>query len=91
GGFTETTATIRDTDPNLLDLFKGTSVVGIISLFAWGLGYFGQPHIIVRFMAISSVKEMKQARRIGMGWMIFSTVGAMLTGLFGIAYFKQAG
>ena len=91
GGVTETTTTIRDIDPNLLDLFKGTSVVGIISLFAWGLGYFGQPHIIVRFMAISSVKEMKQARRIGMGWMIFSSVGAMLTGLFGIAYFKKGG
>ena len=51
--------TIKSIDPALLDIFKGTSVLGIISLFAWGLGYVGQPHIIVRFMAISSVKELK--------------------------------
>ncbi|ABO68721.1 MULTISPECIES: sodium/proline symporter PutP [Geobacillus] len=91
GGPVDTIETIRDIDPALLDLWKGTSFLGIISLFAWGLGYFGQPHIIVRFMAIKSVKEMKSARRIGMGWMIFSIVGAMLTGLFGIAYFSQRG
>ncbi|MBA2872844.1 sodium/proline symporter [Anoxybacillus calidus] len=91
GGVGDTVSTIRDIDPTLLDLFKGTSFLGIISLFAWGLGYFGQPHIIVRFMAISSVKEMKNARRIGMGWMIFSIVGAMFTGFFGIAYFSKSG
>lgn len=47
----------------------------------------GQPHIIVRFMAINSVKETKVARRIGMGWMILSLIGAVLTALIGIAYF----
>lgn len=88
GGFTETFNEIRSIDPTLLEAFKGTSFIGIISLLAWGLGYFGQPHIIVRFMAITHVKEMKSARRIGMGWMIFSIVGAMFTGLVGIAYFS---
>lgn len=88
GGLDSTLGEIRSIDPTYLDAFKGTSVIGIISLLAWGLGYFGQPHIIVRFMAITSVKEMKKARRIGMGWMIFSIVGAMITGLFGIAYFS---
>ncbi|WP_242221240.1 sodium/proline symporter PutP [Bacillus cereus group sp. BfR-BA-01380] len=83
--------TIQSIDPNLLNIFKGTSVLGIISLFAWGLGYVGQPHIIVRFMAISSVKELKSARRIGMSWMIFSIVGAMFTGLIGIAYYADKG
>ncbi|WP_019243508.1 MULTISPECIES: sodium/proline symporter PutP [Bacillus] len=78
---------IRDIDPTLLQAFQGTTVIGIVSLLAWGLGYFGQPHIIVRFMAISSVKEIKKARRVGMIWMIFSVVGAMFTGLVGIAYF----
>ncbi|AZV41268.1 proline:sodium symporter PutP [Peribacillus asahii] len=91
GGVSETFGEIRSIDPNLLHVFQGTSVIGIISLLAWGLGYFGQPHIIVRFMAISSVKEMKTARRIGMSWMIFSTVGAMFTGLVGIAYFSLNG
>lgn len=91
GGLGSTLAEIKRIDPALLDVFKGTSVVGIISLLAWGLGYFGQPHIIVRFMALSSVKEAKSARRIGMSWMIFSIIGAMLTGLFGIAYFNNTG
>ncbi|RLQ93746.1 sodium/proline symporter PutP [Falsibacillus albus] len=77
---------VRSIDPTLLDLFKGTTFVGIISLLAWGLGYFGQPHIIVRFMAISSIKELKPARRIAMTWMIISIIGALLTGLVGLAY-----
>lgn len=90
GGIGPAFETIRTVDPTLFDIFKGTSLLGVISLFAWGLGYFGQPHIIVRFMAISSVKEIKKARQIGMGWMIFSVIGAMFTGFVGIAfYFKQ--
>lgn len=91
GGIGTSLDTIKSIDPALFDLFKGTSFVGIVSLFAWGLGYFGQPHIIVRFMAISSVKEIKSARRIGMSWMIFTTVGAMFTGFVGIAYYKRHG
>ncbi|TGV27302.1 sodium/proline symporter PutP [Mesorhizobium sp. M00.F.Ca.ET.186.01.1.1] len=91
GGVDETFTTIQAVDPSLLDIFKGTSLLGIISLFAWGLGYFGQPHIVVRFMAITSTKEIKKARSIGMGWMIFSVVGAMLTGLIGIALYSKQG
>ncbi|PLT30696.1 sodium/proline symporter PutP [Peribacillus deserti] len=91
GGIDRTFTEIHSIDPALLSVLKGATPVGIISLLAWGLGYFGQPHIIVRFMAISSVKEMKSARRIGMSWMIFSIVGAMITGLIGIAYFHING
>jgi sodium/proline symporter len=91
GGFGTTFSRIESINPALLDIFKGTSFVGMVSLFAWGLGYFGQPHIIVRFMAISSVSEIKKSRKIGMSWMVFSEVGAMLTGLFGIAYFSIHG
>ena len=89
GGTSLTFDTIREIDPALLSVFEGTTAIGIISLLAWGLGYFGQPHIIVRFMAITNVREIKKARRIGMGWMIFSVVGAMFTGLVGIAYLKD--
>ncbi|MGX1373372.1 SSS family solute:Na+ symporter [Priestia megaterium] len=89
GGVNTTFDIIRDIDPTYLDLFKGTTVLGIISLLAWGLGYFGQPHIIVRFMAITSLKELKPARRIAMSWMIIAIIGAMLTGLVGIAYVNQ--
>ncbi|AST89806.1 MULTISPECIES: sodium/proline symporter PutP [Sutcliffiella] len=89
GGPTPTFEEIRSIDPNLMNLFAGTSVLGIISLLAWGLGYFGQPHIIVRFMAIKSVSDLKAARRIGMGWMIVAIIGALVTGLVGIAYTSQ--
>jgi SSS family solute:Na+ symporter len=91
GGVNTTMDIVQDTNPAYLDIFKGTTVLGIISFLAWGLGYFGQPHIIVRFMAISSVKELKPARRIGMSWMIISIIGAMLTGLVGIAYVEKTG
>ncbi|MBA4538251.1 sodium/proline symporter PutP [Bacillus aquiflavi] len=89
GGPAETFETIRMIDPTLLDFFKGTTVLGIISAVAWGLGYFGQPHIIVRFMAITSVKETKSARRIGMTWMILSLLGTVSIALTGIAFFHN--
>ena len=86
GGVSEIHASINTINPSLLDIFSGVSLIGIISAMAWGLGYFGQPHIIVRFMAIRSVKDMPTARRIGMSWMIISIIGAMATGFAGIAY-----
>lgn len=90
GGFGATIDAIKEVNPENLTLFASTATVaGVISLLAWGLGYFGQPHIIVRFMAINSVKETKSARRIGIGWMIFSLLGAICTALVGVAYFQQ--
>jgi len=89
GGPAETFDTIKAIDPTLFDLFKGTTFLGIISAAAWGLGYFGQPHIIVRFMAITTVKETKSARRIGMAWMIFSLLGTIFTALIGLAFYAQ--
>ncbi|SUJ20767.1 Proline permease [Sporosarcina pasteurii] len=91
GGFSETAFSIREVNPELLNFVSGASFLGILSAVAWGLGYFGQPHIIVRFMAISSVKEIKSARRIGIGWMFLSLFGAIATALIGIAYFQQSG
>ena len=63
--------------------YKGMS---IISALAWGLGYLGMPHIIVRFMGIRSNKEIKKARRIGISWMLISYIGAILIGTMGTAY-----
>lgn len=82
---------IGQLNPAHLDIFTGTSLVGIISLMAWGLGYFGQPHIIVRFMAIRSVKDFPVARRVGMSWMILSLLGAIATGFIGLAYVHKTG
>jgi len=91
GGIAEMQSTIETINPELLNLFSGVSVIGILSAMAWGLGYFGQPHIIVRFMAIRSVKDMPTARRIGMSWMIVAIIGAMATGFAGIAYVAKTG
>jgi len=91
GGFSEMQASVEQINPDLLNIFSGVSAIGIISAMAWGLGYFGQPHIIVRFMAIRDVKDMPTARRIGMSWMIVAIIGAMATGFAGIAYVAKTG
>lgn len=91
GSVPEAFSLIEGRDPNLLSLWEGTTLVGILSLLAWGLGYFGQPHILVRFMAIEKVKQLHSARRIGITWMVFTMVGAMSVGLFGIAYMEKNG
>ena len=89
GDFDAAMATIEQANPANFDMFRGLSFVAIISLLAWGLGYFGQPHILVRFMAADSVKSIPAARRIGMTWMILSLGGAVAVGFFGIAYFAN--
>ncbi len=71
------------------NLFEGMSAIGIISLMAWGLGYFGQPHILARFMAADSAKTMKNARRVGMIWMVLCLGGAVAAGFLGFAFFSQ--
>ena len=70
-----------------LDAFGNMSIIGVISLLAWGLGYFGQPHILVRFMSAKSHRELPKAKLICMSWMIIALYGAVFTGLFGAAYF----
>jgi sodium/proline symporter len=69
----------------------GATILAIVSALAWGLGYFGQPHIIVRFMALRSPQEAKSARRIGISWMVLSMFGAIISGLIGIAYMVAKG
>ncbi|QKN91122.1 sodium/proline symporter PutP [Bacillus amyloliquefaciens] len=91
GSVSTTIDSINAVNPKLLDVFKGASVISIISYLAWGLGYYGQPHIIVRFMAIKEVKDLKPARRIGMSWMAISVVGSLLTGIIGVAYSHHFG
>lgn len=78
--------TLNELNPQMLTWVGAGGAIGIISAMSWGLGYFGQPHIIVRFMSVRSVKDMPVARRIGMSWMIIAALGAVFTGLFGAAY-----
>lgn len=79
-----------DDELHRTSLLFGGSALAIISAAAWGLGYFGQPHIIVRFMALRSSADAKAGRRIGISWMVVSSLGAILTGLIGIGYFFAA-
>ena len=88
GSVAQTQYYLMELSPAMLTL-GGGSLLGILSAASWGLGYFGQPHIIVRFMAIRSVREIKVARRIGMSWMIISLTGAIAVGLVGAAYIKS--
>ncbi len=69
-----------------LSLTHGASLIGIISAVTWGLGYFGQPHIIVRFMAIDKVENVPLAGWICMIWMVISLAGAVAVGLAGRAF-----
>jgi len=62
---------------------KPLTFVAIVSLMAWGLGYFGQPHILVRFMAVSSSAELKKATNIAMTWVILSLSAAVAIGMVG--------
>ncbi|CAM2898646.1 sodium:solute symporter family transporter [Helicobacter burdigaliensis] len=72
-----------------LSSFGGISLIGIISALAWGLGYFGQPHILVRFMSIRSTKDIPIATFVGISWMVVSLVGACFIGILGIAYVNK--
>lgn len=72
-----------------LQWFEGVSILGIISALAWGLGYFGQPHILVRFMSIKSTKDIPSATVIGIGWMAICLIAACFIGVLGVAYVNK--
>ncbi|HLT54565.1 MAG TPA: sodium/proline symporter PutP [Bacillota bacterium] len=85
GGWQETLNIVGQASEGHLQMVAGVSAMVIISNLAWGLGYFGQPHIIVRFMGIRSHKEVPKARFIGMTWMILGLYGAIFVGFIGFA------
>ncbi|MEX0336714.1 sodium/proline symporter PutP [Vibrio tubiashii] len=96
GGFGQLGSDLAAINPELLTLWddsKGEplSAIAIISLVAWGLGYFGQPHILARFKASRSNKDLTTARRIAVIWTALSMVGAMLVGLVGLVYVTNSG
>jgi sodium/proline symporter len=92
GGFGTAFEELRQVDPNFLHLTKTTggsgaiSFIAIASNLAWGLGYFGQPHILARFMAIGSTQQVKKARLIAMVWVTLSLTAAVFVGVFGRLY-----
>ncbi|MCB6366712.1 sodium/proline symporter PutP [Intestinibacillus massiliensis] len=76
-------------NPNFLSMLvdgatnQPYTLLGIVSLVAWGLGYFGQPHILVRFMGIESPKAIKKSRRIATVWVAISLTAAVVIGVAG--------
>ncbi|MUV38974.1 Sodium/proline symporter [Lentibacillus sp. JNUCC-1] len=106
GGFAELFNALGSITPSLIDAFAATDynqpegilwtaagsigAVGIISSLAWGLGYFGQPHILARFMAIRSHKEIRKARLISVALgLVVPLYGALIVGMLGIVTFEQ--
>lgn len=89
GGLGDAMQVISAKSTQNMDMLKNLNFVAIVSLLGWGLGYFGQPHILARFMAADSHRSIRTARRIGMIWMILCLLGAVAVGFFGIAYFEN--
>jgi SSS family solute:Na+ symporter len=76
-----------------LSLLADTSFESLLTIFSlalgWGLGYFGMPHVITKFMGIKDVSEMYKSKWIGMSWQLIALSAAALIGMIGIAYFPQ--
>ena len=98
GGFGNVIANVRNLD-GYLDLFKGFNVasgttgsygaLSVISTLAWGLGYFGMPHILLRFMAIEDEKKLKLSRRVASIWVVISMGVAVLIGVVGYSLMQK--
>jgi sodium/proline symporter len=95
GGFSETVNQLNAVNPYLQNLFTSAStkeamgLIGLTSCLAWGLGYFGMPHILVRFMSIDNPAEVKGSRRIAMAWVFISLAAAVVIGLVGHLFLQQ--
>src|SRR5690625_2963703 len=89
GGWNETVQAVGTIDPGHLNMIKGVGAIAIISALAWGLGYFGQPHILVRFLALKDKKDVPVARFIGMTCMILGMFGAIFVGFIGLAFINS--
>ena len=89
GGPAASLALIEQVDPARLAWIGAGGLVAVVSALAWGLGYFGQPHVLARFMAADDLATIPRARRIAMTWMVACLAGAVATGLAGIAWFAQ--
>ena len=87
----EFTGALVAANPGAFDMMANMTFLAIVSSLAWGLGYFGQPHIIVRFMAVRSVRDVPRMRNIGMTWMGVALIGAVATGLIGATYVVRTG
>jgi sodium/proline symporter len=85
GGMPGIITELNGVDPAMTDFFQtpdsgALSWIAIASLLGWGLGYFGQPHILVRFMAIQTHKDIPEARNIAVTWTCLTLTAAIIIG-----------
>ncbi len=76
---------------SIFDTGKKVGLLTILSSMAWGLGYFGQPHILTRFMGLKSEEAIRPARFIAVSWTVICLFAAILVGLIGYAHTNIAG
>jgi len=93
GGFSEFVRAANDVSPTMFNMFEtidgeAVSVIEIITLLAWGLGYFGQPHILAQFMGIESPSKIKISRRVAMVWTVVTMISVVVVGIAGRVYLK---
>ena len=80
----------KELSTSLLPNFSPRTLLTIISLsLGWGLGYFGQPHIITKFMGIKHPSEIHKSKWVGMSWMTLSLFAATLVGVLGVTFFQS--
>ena len=80
----------KEIDLGFFEEYSKESIMTIIFLvFGWGLGYFGQPHIVTKFMGIKNPKELNKSKYLGMTWMVAALGGAAAVGLIRIAFFPH--
>lgn len=83
-------AASKDISFQFLPEFSVISILSIISLtFGWGLGYFGQPHILTKFMGIKDPDELRKSKYLGITWQILALSSAAAVGFIGIAFFPE--
>jgi len=80
---------LKQVSTSLLPAKGIAGLVAIISAMAWGLGYFGQPHILARFMSVKSVKKLPESMTIAIIWVFLSLAGAVIIGFVGIGMFEN--
>jgi sodium/proline symporter len=86
--YTDTLA--RNIDLSIISSYSTESLLTIVFLvFGWGLGYFGQPHIVTKFMGIRNTEELTKSKYVGMSWMVVTLSAAAFIGLVGISYFPE--
>lgn len=92
GGWQQIVATLNEKEVTL-SLLPDSSWAGVMSsvflMFGWGLGYFGQPHIITKFMGIRNPADLRKAKYLGISWQICVLTAAAFVGIIGVKFFSD--